>query len=99
MPRGSHVKSVTSLFRRFMEADRAMTWSLILGLSLTGSLRAQERVRTAAPESPIASYERSPDAFFYFGPFQEVLIGSVGVRYTDNVNLTATDKISDLSFF
>jgi hypothetical protein len=82
-----------------MEADRAMTWSLILGLSLTASLRAQERVRTAAPALPIASYERSPDAFFYFGPFQEVLIGSVGVRYTDNVNLTATDKISDLSFF
>ena len=46
----------------------------------------------------IESFRRSPEAFFYLGPFQEELIGSAGVQYTDNVNLAATNKISDLSF-
>jgi hypothetical protein len=67
-------------------------------LILVTSLPAQERVRSAAPPIPIESFLRSPEAFFYFGPFQEILEGSVGVQYTDNVNLAATDKISDLSF-
>jgi hypothetical protein len=70
----------------------------MLYLILATSLPAQERVRSAAPPLPIESFKRSPEAFFYFGPFQEILDGSVGVQYTDNVNLAATDKISDLSF-
>ena len=37
-------------------------------------------------------------AFFRIGPLEEVLIGSVGVGYTDNANLTPTAKVSDLSF-
>jgi hypothetical protein len=70
----------------------------MLYLILVTSLPAQERVRSAAPALPIESFKRSPEAFFYFGPFQEILDGSVGVQYTDNVNLAETDKISDLSF-
>ena len=61
------------------------------------SLTAQERVRTAAQQLEIESF-RNPEAFFRIGPFQEVLTGSVGVSYTDNADLTPTNKISDLSF-
>jgi hypothetical protein len=64
----------------------------------SGSLRAQEPIRSAAPPLPIQSYRRSPDAFFYFGPFQQIITGTISTQYTDNVNLTPTDKISNLSF-
>jgi hypothetical protein len=83
---------------RFLRVNRALIPSIVACLVLATSLRAQERVRTAEPERPISSYVRSPEAFFYFGPFQEELVGTVGVQYTDNVNLSATDKISDLSY-
>jgi hypothetical protein len=86
------------LFRHFLRAHRAATWSFILSLVLALSLQAQERVRTAEGPPLIAAYARSPEAFFYFGPFQEVLEGTASVQYTDNVDLTATNKISDLSF-
>jgi hypothetical protein len=70
----------------------------ILGLVLITSLPAQERVRSSALQLPIEGFRRSPDAFFYLGPFQEILTGTTSVQYTDNVNLNPTDKISDLSF-
>jgi hypothetical protein len=75
----------------------AIGW-LAFFLILNSTLRAQEPVRTASERLPIQSFSRSPDAFFYLGPLQAVVIGSAGAQYTDNVNLTATDKISDLSF-
>jgi hypothetical protein len=98
MPRESHAISVIVLFRRFLIFGRATIWWVILCLFCTASLRAQEPVRTAAPPLPIQAFRRSPDAFFYFGPFQEILIGHISTQYTDNVNLTPTDKISNLSF-
>lgn len=99
MPRESYgTCKIVTLLRSFLHADRATTWSVILYLILTMSLQGQERVRSSAEEPLIESFRRPPDTFVYFGPFQEVLSGSVGVQYTDNVNLTATDKISDLSF-
>jgi hypothetical protein len=70
---------------------------LILWLSLSASLKAQERVRSAAGKYEIESF-RNPEAFFRIGPFEELLIGSVGVGYTDNANLTPTQKVSDLNF-
>jgi hypothetical protein len=82
----------------FYRANRALTSSVVLYLMLGVSLRAQELVRSFTRETSISAYQRSPEAFFYLGPFQEELIGSAGVQYTDNVNLTATDKISDLSY-
>ena len=85
-------------FPHFLNACPATISAALLCLVLTTSLRAQERVRTSATQLPIESYQRSPEAFFYLGPFQEVLTGSAGVQYTDNVDLAATDKISDLSF-
>ena len=75
-----------------------MAWAAILCLIFITSSPGQERVRSAAPAPLIEKFRRSPDAFFYFGPFQEVITGSLGVQYTDNVNLTRADKISDLSF-
>jgi len=70
----------------------------IFCLVLVGSLRAQEPVRTAPQQLPIESFKRAPEAFFYLGPFQEILTGTTGVQYTDNSSLTPTNKISDLSF-
>jgi opacity protein-like surface antigen len=66
-------------------------------LVLITSLPAQERVRTSVVQLPIQSYRQSPEAFFYLGPLQEVVSGSLGVQFTDNVNLSE-NKISDLSF-
>jgi hypothetical protein len=98
MPRESHAISAVVLFRRFRSAGRTTIGWVILFLLSTASLRAQERVRTAAPAPLIESYRRSPNAFFYFGPFQEIITGTVTTQYTDNVNLTPTNKISNLSF-
>jgi hypothetical protein len=98
MPRESHAISVVVLIRRFLIFGRATIWWAILCLLSTVSLRAQEPVRTSAPGPVIESFRRSPDAFFYFGPFQEVLTGSISTEYTDNVNLTPSNKISNLSF-
>ena len=98
MPRESHAISVIVLFRRFLIFGRATIWWVILCLFSTASLRAQEPVRTAAPPPLIEAFRRSPEAFFYFGPFQEIITGTVSTQYTDNVNLTPTDKISNLSF-
>jgi hypothetical protein len=83
---------------RFLIYCPATISSAFLGLVLITSLPAQERVRSSALQLPIEGFRRSPDAFFYVGPFQEILTGSAGVQYTDNVNLSPTDKISDLSF-
>ncbi|HTC13363.1 MAG TPA: hypothetical protein VK692_04035 [Chthoniobacterales bacterium] len=98
MPRESHAISVIVLLRRFLIFGRATIWWIVLCLFCTASLRAQEPVRSAAPPLPIEAFRRSPDAFFYFGPFQEILTGHISTQYTDNVDLTQTDRISDLSF-
>ncbi len=60
------------------------------------SLHAQELVRTATSKPQIESF-KNPETSFQVGPLQEALTGSLGVEYTDNVNLTDTDKLSDLS--
>lgn len=98
MRRESYATSEVCRFNG-LQADWATTWSVVVYLILATSLQAQERVRTSALQLPIQAYARSPDAFFYVGPFQEILKGSVGVQYTDNVELTQADKISDLSYF
>src|SRR5271165_6443001 len=98
MPRDHCINSRVTLFHRFLHAHPPAISPFILCLVLTGSLRAQELVRTAPEQLPIHSFRQSREAFFYLGPFQEVLIGSAGVQYTDNSNLTRTNKISDLSF-
>src|SRR5271165_2626128 len=86
------------LFCHFLHARPATMSPFIFCLVLVGSLRAQEPVRTAPQQLPIESFKRAPEAFFYLGPFQEILTGTTGVQYTDNSSLTATNKISDLSF-
>jgi hypothetical protein len=87
-----------SRIRLFRYGGRATISFGLLCLVLITSSSAQELVRTSTTLLPIESFRRSPEAFFYLGPLQEVLTGTAGVQYTDNVNLTATDKISDLSF-
>jgi hypothetical protein len=99
MPRDRSTTFGRTLFRHFPRNCPATTSLAILCLTWPiTSLKAQERVRTSALQLPIQAFRRSPQAFFYLGPFQEELTGSAGVQYTDNVNLAATDKISDLSF-
>jgi hypothetical protein len=98
MPRESHAVSAIVLFRRFLRAGRATNWWIILCLLAAATLQAQERVRTAAPGPAIETFRHSPEAFFYFGPFQEIITGTLSTQYTDNVNLSPTDKISNLSF-
>jgi hypothetical protein len=99
MSRESYANSKVSRFRGLPDTDRATKYLLLLFLVLATLLRAQERVRTSAGELQIQQFQRSPDAFFYLGPFQEVLTGTAGVQYSDNVNLTATNKISDLNYY
>jgi hypothetical protein len=98
MARESHAVSTAIVFRRILRTGRGTIGLVIFFAMFSGSLRAQEPVRSAAPPPLIEAYRRSPQAFFYLGPFQEVLIGTVSTQYVDNVNLTPTDKISDLSF-
>jgi hypothetical protein len=98
MAKETYATSEVLSFCRFLHADRATIWLVILFLVLASSLRGQERVRTSSQGSSIEAYRRPPQTFFYLGPFQEELDGSFVVKYTDNVDLTKTDKISDLSF-
>src|SRR5271166_1800538 len=98
MPRDRCTTSRMRLFRHFLHARPATMSPFIFCVVLVGSLRAQEPVRTAPQQLPIESFKRAPEAFFYLGPFQEILTGTTGVQYTDNSSLTATNKISDLSF-
>jgi len=92
MARDRCVNFRATLCRHFL-----YTVTAAIPLALITSLCAQEPVRTAQEKLPIQSFRRSPEAFFYLGPFQEVLIGSAGVEYNDNVNLTQSNKISDVS--
>src|ERR1700761_6978693 len=94
MAKETYATSEILSFCRFFHADRGSIWLVILFLVLASSLRAQERVRTAAVGSTIETYRRPPLTFFYLGPFQEELEGSFVVKYTDNVDLTKTNKIS-----
>ena len=98
MLRDHRTISRVTRFRHFLRACPATISSFILCLILITSLRAQEPVRTSALRLRIQSFRQNPEAFFYLGPFQEVLIGSAGVQYTDNVDLAPTNKISDLSY-
>src|ERR1700757_3837336 len=98
MPKECCLTYRVPLFRLFLPGCPATIVSVILFLVLATSSPAQEPVRAAPEKLPIQSFRSVPEAFFYLGPFQEVLIGSVGAQYTDNVNLTQSNKISDLSF-
>ncbi len=82
---------------RFLRSRLITISTVVLCLAQVTSLQAQERVRTAAQQLEIQSFQ-NPLAFFRIGPLEELLIGSVGVGYTDNANLTPTDKVSGLSF-
>ena len=79
--------------------SKACLIAAILYLALLIAAPAQELVRTSNIPLPIESFRTSPEEFFRLGPFQEELVGSAGVQYTDNVNLAVTDRISDLSFY
>jgi hypothetical protein len=85
------------LLRCFLHALSPTISFVILWLVFSGSLRAQEPVRVAPEKLDIQSFRSVPEAFFYLGPFQEVLIGSAGVEYNDNASLTRTNKVSDFS--
>lgn len=87
----------TSFFRfaRLLLVEAWLVYAIALSATL---LPAQELIRTSQGKLPIQSF-RNPEVSFHLGPFEETLGASAGVEYTDNVNLTDTDKISDLSFY
>jgi hypothetical protein len=78
--------------------------TLILYLILTSLARAQElplfpvfqRVRTSQGALPIETFKRAApgQVFFRLGPFDGNITGSSGVEYTDNANLSETNKLS-----
>jgi hypothetical protein len=88
-----------TLFFRFLRPRLVITIApVVLCLVPITPLRAQERVRTAAQQLEIESF-RKPEVFVRLGPLQEELIASTGVDFTDNSDLTHSNKISRLSFF
>jgi hypothetical protein len=88
----SGVKTLRGL-SRFL-AGACLFYTTLVGAT---SSHAQELVRSAAGKLPIQSF-KNPEANFHLGPLQETLTGSADVEYTDNINLTDTNKISDFSF-
>jgi hypothetical protein len=94
------IKPQVAMFGRLLTKCSIAKYPIVIFCAaLSVPLHGQEPVRTALRQLPIQAFKRSPEAFFYLGPFQEVLIGSAGVQYTDNVNLTQSNKISDLRFY
>jgi hypothetical protein len=71
---------------------------LTLWLFCNGSILAQEPVRTSTKLLKIQSFN-NPESFFRIGPLQEELTVSTGFEYTDNAQLTNTNKISRARFF
>lgn len=98
MPSDHCIANMVLFFVRFLRRHLPTFATISFCLIHITSLRAQERVRTSAQPLPIQSFQRPPEEFFQLGPFHEELRGAVGVEYDDNVNLTNTDRISDLSF-
>jgi hypothetical protein len=87
-------------FFRSLGPHRQTIPLVLLCLLLIASVKAQERVRTAAGKLPIESFRGVPETFLHIGPFQEELTGSAGVAYTDNSNLAPSgDRISRLRFY
>jgi hypothetical protein len=97
MPRDRCTSYTVILLFRLLRPRLVTISTVVFCLVQITSLRGQERVRTAAQQLEIESF-RNPEAFFRIGPTEEVLIGGVGVNYSDNSNLTPTNKVSDLSF-
>jgi hypothetical protein len=96
MSRDRCISRIVVRLSRFLRSSLVTITIAILCVAHVSSLRGQESVRTAAQQLEIASF-RNPIAFFHIGPLEEVLLGSVGAGYTDNADLTPTNKISDFS--
>jgi hypothetical protein len=73
----------------------AIAWTTLAPLP---SAHGQEIVRATPEALPVQTFRAAPEEFFRLGPFQEELTGTGGVSYTDNIDLTPNNKISDLAF-
>jgi hypothetical protein len=93
------IKAQVALFSRLsIRCWIAKYLIIIFCLDLSVPLKAQERVRTSAGRLPIESF-LNPEAFFRIGPLQEAVTGTAGVQYTDNADLTNTNKVSRFRIF
>jgi len=90
------IKTRVTFFGRGWCAKYTLVPNLLLLVIFSLSLKAQERVRTSAGKLEIESF-RNPEAFFRIGPILEAVTGTVGISYTDNSQLTNSDKISRFS--
>src|SRR5262245_25184931 len=92
------IQSRVTLFNLHLGATIVAVIAMTSGFVCVGPLQAQERVRTSAGKLTIQSF-RNPEVFFHIGPFQEEVTGAAGIEYTDNANLTNTDKTSRFRFY
>jgi hypothetical protein len=91
------IKTRVTILGRFSSRNWFAKYSLVPNILLlvvfSLPLKAQERVRSSAGKLEIESF-RNPEAFFRIGPILEAITGTVGISYTDNSQLSNTDKIS-----
>src|SRR6266550_4187302 len=89
----------SSHFLRLPGIGRPALWCAFLILVFPIALQAQELVRSSALPLPIQTFRRPPEAFFRLGPFDGDVTGTAGTDYTDNANLSHTNKLGRLSLF
>jgi hypothetical protein len=90
------IKTRVTIFGRNWIAKYTLVPNLLLLVIFSLPLKAQERVRTSAGKLEIESF-RKPEAFFRIGPILEAITGTAGISYTDNSQLSNTNKLSRFS--
>jgi hypothetical protein len=92
------INTQVTIFGRGRFGKYTLVANMLLLVVFSLPLKAQERVRTSAGKLEIESF-RKPEAFFRIGPILEAVTGTVGISYTDNSQLSNTDKISRVSIY
>jgi hypothetical protein len=87
-----------TIFGRGWFAKYTLVINILLLVIFSPPLKAQERVRTSAGKLEIQSF-RNPEVFFRIGPILEAITGTAGFSYSDNSQLSNTDKISRFSIY
>jgi hypothetical protein len=90
------IRTQVTIFGRNWIAKYTLVPNLLLLVVFSLPLKAQERVRTSAGKLEIESF-RKPEAFFRIGPILEAITGTAGISYTDNSQLSNTNKLSRFS--
>ena len=92
------INTQVTIFGRGWFAKYTLVPNILLLVIFSLPLKAQERVRTSAGKLEIESF-RNPEVSFRIGPILEAITGTAGFSYTDNAQLSNTDKISRFSIY